>query len=42
MEKYMPYGRVQVVRGGFESLLELLNGMTEKSDIGHIYEVDIT
>jgi len=42
MGEYMPYGGFKWYEGDLDRSLELLDGMTDKSDVGRIYEVDIT
>jgi len=41
MGEYMPYGGFKWYDGDMDRSLELLVGMTDKSDVGRIYEVDI-
>ncbi|CAI6348108.1 unnamed protein product [Macrosiphum euphorbiae] len=41
MGEYMPYGGFKWYERDLDRSLELLDGMTDKSDVGRIYEVDI-
>jgi len=41
MGEYMPYGGFKWYDGDMDRSLELLDAMTDKSDVGRIYEVDI-
>ncbi|XP_025191594.1 uncharacterized protein LOC112591876 [Melanaphis sacchari] len=41
MGEYMPYGGFKWYEGDLDRSLELLDGMTDKSDVGRIYEIDI-